>query len=70
MGSTYMVDVPCWAHLLNILGSEIFDGNRLSVLHEYLRLTRCRPLFVGKFVQMFHFQGGLCKIPILAEEVD
>ena len=40
MGYVNMLSVPCWAHLLNILGSVIFDQNVFPILQEYLRLTR------------------------------
>ena len=39
-GYLNMIDVPCWAHLLNKVGEVVFDGQLLPELSEYLRLTR------------------------------
>lgn len=39
-GYKNLVDVPCWAHLLNLLGHIIFDLKLLPEMHEYMRLTK------------------------------
>ena len=39
-GYTNMVDVPCWAHLLNRVADVVFDNMLLSELAEYFRLSR------------------------------
>ena len=47
-GYKNLVDMPCWAHLLNRLGQVIFDGKLLPELHEFMRLVRllfCRYAF-------------------------
>ena len=38
-GYLNMVDLPCWAHLVNRVGEVVFDNKLLPELAEYLRLT-------------------------------
>ena len=40
LGYKHMVDVPCWGHILNLVGSTVFDQNLLPAFSEYIRLTR------------------------------
>ena len=46
LGYTNMVHVPCWAHLMALVGNVLFDKNLLPELSEYLRLTRYELLFI------------------------
>ena len=39
-GYKVMLDLPCWAHLLNRLGDVIFDAKLLPELDEYMRMIR------------------------------
>lgn len=39
-GYSNMVHVPCWSHLLALIGKPIFDQKLLPELSEYLRLSK------------------------------
>ena len=61
-GYCNLVDMPCWAHLLNKIGKVVFDGKLLPELHEYLRLNRlifARHAFFALKVTCFQLQVAL-----------
>ena len=39
-GYRNLVDVPCWAHLLNLVGEALFNQKMLPELQECMRLSR------------------------------
>ena len=40
LGYRNLIHLPCWGHLLNVVGSIVFDRKLLPELAEFVRLNR------------------------------
>ena len=41
LGYKNLIHLPCWAHLLDVVGSVVFNQQVLPEYSEYIRLNRC-----------------------------
>ena len=71
LGYKNLIHLPCWAHLLDVVGSVVFNQQVLPEYSEYIRLNRCAIhafFFFG--TQPLVFQASLCAQSPLEEQVD
>lgn len=69
LGYVNMAQGPCWAHLLNIVGTSIFEQKLLPTLAEYLRLTRFARIFCRLDPPVIVAQVGIFPLSLLAHKV-